>query len=58
MDKISTQYNYAVQLIKSAILQSQLDEQRQSTNTGSHSITAWANMSLTTHVTVFGGLEP
>ncbi len=48
MDKISTQYNQAVQLIKSAILQNQLEAVRLSTDRCSHCIMVWANMFLIT----------
>lgn len=61
MDKINTQYNKAVKLIKSAILQNQLEAAKAVNRqilAYSHYTMVWASMSLTIHAKEFGALEP
>ena len=58
MDKINTQYNKALKLIKSAILQNQLEAAKAVNRQMLALYMVWASMSLTIHAKEFGALEP
>ena len=58
MDKISSQYNQAVQLIKSAILQNQLEAAKAVNRQMLAYTMVWASMSLITPAKEFGAQEP